>query len=231
MSRSVRDLRELICLSRFGFRSDENPAEYEQQSTNNESVLFYFDPSILTNWLELTGTHLENLRLLSTNTLVNLFFFWLKQFDYEHKRDLFRMEIDLFTEHLVFALTPNSLDSNEIIEFAQKVLHDLHAQLKTNSKENDFEFLLSIDVFNRFQRDNQYRNLLANLPENLTNNITNHLHLQWMLAIRAFGLVTICTAAVKYFDNIQKSLQAESPSTSSKQKIRFLFFENLEVFL
>ena len=207
MSRSIRDLRELICLSRFGFRSDETEVENPVTDSPSDNILLFFDPSILNNWLEITSSRLEKLRTLSTNMLINLIHFWLKQFDYEHKQSLFQMELELFVEHLLLAFTPNDINSIQIDQFARQILHDIVKQFGTSSVENDYEFLLFIDVFNRCKRDDQYRTLLANLPSQLTSNITNQLHLQWLLAIRAFGLVAICTAAVEFYEKIQITLE------------------------
>lgn len=213
MSRSIRDLRELICLSRFGFRSDENELDNNNNTninnTNdqlNNSILFYFDPSILNNWLEITSSRLEKLRSLTTSTFINFIYFWLKQFDYQHKQSLFQMEFELFIEHLLLAFTPNDIDSMQINQFARQVLHDIDKQIGIHSIENDQNFISYIDIFNQYKRDDQYRTLLANLPNQLTININNRLHLQWILAIRAFGLIAICTAAVEFFEKIQKTL-------------------------
>ena len=210
MSRSIRDLRELICLSRFGFRSDENDLDNNHDNhttTTNNSILFYFDSSILNNWLEITSSRLEKLRSLSTNTLIHFIYFWLKQLDNEHKQSLFQMEFELFIEHLLLAFTPNDIDSLEINQFARNILHDIDKQIGIYSIENDYNFIYHIDIFNRYKRDDQYRTLLADLPNELIININNHLHLQWMLAIRAFGLLAICTAAVEFFEKIQKTLE------------------------
>lgn len=216
MSRSIRDLRELICLSRFGFRSDED----ELQTNTNEStdtILFYFDPSILNNWLEITSSRLERLRSLTTNTLINLIYFWLKQLDYQHKQSLFQMELELFVEHLLLAFTPNDINSIQIDQFARQVLHDMEKQFGEPSLENDYSFISLIDILNRCKRDDQYRTLLANVPDELTRSINNRLHLQWLLAIRAFGLVAICTAAVEFFEKIQKTLRQNG--STGKEKI------------
>lgn len=206
MSRSIRDLRELICLSRFGFRSNENDLESNSNELNN-NILFYFDPSILNNWLELTSSRLEKIHSLTTNTFINFIYFWLKQFDYEHKKSLFQMEFELFIEHLLLSFTPNDINSIEIEEFARQILHDINQQFNLYSIDNDYQFIFIIDIFNRYKRDDQYRTLLANLPDQLIENITNRLHLQWILAIRAFGLVAICTAAIDFFEKIQKTLE------------------------
>jgi hypothetical protein len=215
MSRSIRDLRELICLSRFGFRSDENDLE-TNSNQSNDTILFYFDPSVLNNWLEITSSRLERLRSLTTNTFINLVYFWLKQFDYQHKQSLFRMEFELFIEHLLLAFTPNDIDSIQINQFARQILHDIDKQLGEYSIENDYQFISLIDIFNRYKRDDQYRTLLANLPDELTRNVNNRLHLQWMLAIRAFGLVAICTAAVDFFDKLQKTLEQNGSTGINK---------------
>jgi len=213
MSRSIRDLRELICLSRFGFRSDENDLEIKPNESN-DTILFYFDPSVLNSWLEITSSRLEKLHSLTTNTFINFIYFWLKQFDYQHKKSLFQMEFDLYNEHLLLAFTPNDIDSIQINQFARQILHDIDKQLGEYSIENDYNFIFFIDIFNRYKRDDQYRTLLANLPNELTINRNNRLHLQWMLAIRAFGLIAICTAAVEFFEKIQKTL--EQNGTTSK---------------
>ncbi|CAF3422231.1 unnamed protein product [Rotaria socialis] len=215
MSRSIRDLRELICLSRFGFRSDENDLDnnHDNNTTttntnqSNNSILFYFDSSILNNWLEITSSRLEKLRSLPTITLINFIYFWLKQLENEHKQSLFQMEFELFVEHLLLAFTPNDIDSLEINQFARNILHDIDKQIGMYSIENDYNFIYHIDIFNRYKRDDQYRTLLADLPNELITNINNNLHLQWMLAIRAFGLLAICTAAVEFFEKIQKTLE------------------------
>ncbi|CAF5189815.1 unnamed protein product, partial [Rotaria magnacalcarata] len=215
MSRSIRDLRELICLSRFGFRSDENGLDnnHDNHTTNtnnnqsNNSILFYFDSSILNNWLEVTSSRLEKLRSLPTITLINFIYFWLTQLDKEHKQSLFQMEFELFIEHLLLAFTPNDIDSLQINQFARNILHDIDKQIGIYSIENDYNFIYHIDIFNRYKRDDQYRTLLADLPNELIININNSLHLQWMLAIRAFGLLSICTAAVEFFEKIQKTLE------------------------
>jgi hypothetical protein len=211
MSRSIRDLRELICLSRFGFRSDENDFE-TNSNESNDTILFYFDPSILNNWLEITSSRLERIRLLTTNTFINLIHFWLKQFNNEHKQSLFRMELELFNEHLLLAFTPNDIDSIQINQFARQILHDIDKQIGQSSIENDYQFISLMDIFNQYKHDHQYRTLLANLPDELTKNINNRLHLQWMLAIRAFGLAAICTAAVDFFEKIQKTLEQNGPT-------------------
>jgi hypothetical protein len=216
MSRSIRDLRELICLSRFGFRSDENATETNSNESNN-TVLFYFDPSLLNNWLEITSSRLEKLRSLPTNTFIRFIYFWLKQIDYSHKQSLFQMEFELFIEHLLLAFTPNDINSIQINQFARQILHDINNQITEYSIENDYKFIYHIDIFNRYKRDEEYRNLLADLPEELTTNINNRLHLQWMLAIRAFGLTAICAAAVEFFEKIQKTLE-QSRSTGIKNK-------------
>jgi hypothetical protein len=220
MSRSIRDLRELICLSRFGFRSDENASEINP-NTSNDTILLYFDPSILNNWLEITSSRLEKLRTLTTNTFINFIYFWLKQFDYEHKQSLFHMEFELFIEHLLLAFTPNDIDSIQINQFARQILHDIDKQFQEYSIENDYQFISHIDIFNRYKRDDQYRTLLANLPNDLIININNRLHLQWMLAIRAFGLIAICTAAVEFFEKIQKTLE-QNQATGIKKQIAML---------
>ncbi|CAF0996061.1 unnamed protein product [Adineta steineri] len=216
MSRSVRDLRELICLSRFGFRADENVLETDNSNETNNTILFYFDPSLLNNWLEITSSRLERLRSLTTDKFVNFIYFWLKQFDYQHKQSLFRMEFELFIEHLLLAFTPNDVDVIQINQFAKQILHDIDKQIGEYTIENDYDFIYFIDVFNRYKRDEQYRNLLANLPNELTLNMDNRLHLQWMLAIRAFGLVAICTAAVEFFEKIQETLE-QSRATGERQ--------------
>jgi hypothetical protein len=221
MSRSVRDLRELICLSRFGFRSDENDLENDNTNHHNESkntILLYFDPSILNNWLEITSSRLEKLRSLTTNTFINFINFWLKQFDYQHKQSLFQMEFELFVEHLLLSFTPNDIDSIQINQFARQVLHDIDKQIGVYSIENDYNFILNIDIFNRYKRDDQYRTLLANLPQELTLNINNRLHSQWMLAIRAFGLIAICTAGVEFFEKVQNTLE-QNRSIGIKKEI------------
>lgn len=218
MSRSIRDLRELICLSRFGFRSDENNSDNNHENNKtisddnnnkqlNDSILFYFDPSILNSWLEITSSRLDKLRSLTTNTFINFINFWLKQFDKQHKQSLFQMEFELFIEHLLLAFTPNDIDSIQINQFARKILHDIDKQIGICSIENDFDFIYHIDIFNRCKRDDEYRTLLADLPNELTINLTNHLHIQWMLAIRAFGLLAVCTAAVDFFEKIQETLK------------------------
>jgi hypothetical protein len=217
MSRSIRDLRELICLSRFGFRSDENDSE-TNHNESNDTILFYFDPSILNNWLEITSSRLEKLHSLTTNTCINFIYFWLKQFDYEHKQSLFQMEFELFIEHLLLSFTPNTIDSIRINQFARQILHDINKQVGEYSIENDYQFISYIDIFNRYKRDDQYRTLLANLPNELTININNRLHLQWMLAIRAFGLIAICTAAVEFFEKIQKTLEQNGSTGIMKRK-------------
>ena len=219
MSRSVRDLRELICLSRFGFRSDDNDVENNTpRNESNNTILLYFDPSILNNWLEITSSRLERLRSLSTNTFINFIYFWLKQFDYEHKQSLFQMEFELFLEHLLLAFTPNDIDSIQINQFARQILHDIDKQIGEYSIENDHYFISHIDIFNRYKRDEQYRTLLANLPNELTTNINDRLHLQWMLAIRAFGLTAIYTAAVEFFDKVQKTLEQNRSSMHKRNQ-------------
>ncbi|UJR13630.1 hypothetical protein I4U23_000643 [Adineta vaga] len=225
MSRSVRDLRELICLSRFGFRSDENDIENSSNESQN-SILFYFDPSLLNNWLEITSSRLEKLRSLSTDTLISFIYFWLKQFDHQHKQSLFQMEFELFIEHLILAFTPNDVNSIQISQFARQILHDIDKQIGIYTIENDYYFVSIIDIFNRYKRDEQYRNLLANLPNELTINMNNRLHLQWMLAIRAFGLVAMCIAAVDFFEKIQDTLKQNRPidkSHSSQSNDQIIF--------
>lgn len=217
MSRSIRDLRELICLSRFGFRSVENDLEINS-NLSNDSILLYFDPSILNNWLEITSSRIEKLHSLTTNTFINFIYFWLKQFDYEHKQSLFQMELELFIEHLLLAFTPNDINSIQIDQFARQVLHDINKQFQEYSTENDYQFIFNIDIFNRYKRDDQYRTLLANLPNELIENNNNRLHLQWMLAIRAFGLIAICTAAVEFFEKIQKTLEQNGSTGITKKK-------------
>ena len=226
MSRSIRDLRELICLSRFGFRPDEHHAEISPRldetshpSESNRSILFYFDPSILNNWLALTSSRLDKLRSLTVHFLIDFIHFWFEQFEYQHKQSLFQMEFELFVEHLLLAFTPNDTDSIQINQFARQILHDIDQQIGETSLANDQHFVHMIDIFNRCQRDDPYRTLLANLPAELVTSTNNHLHLQWMLAIRAFGLVAICIAAVEFFEKIQKSL--EQNRSPGKKKRRF----------
>ncbi|CAF0954317.1 unnamed protein product [Adineta ricciae] len=228
MSRSVRDLRELICLSRFGFRSDENESENPAHESQN-SILFYFDASLLNNWLQITSSRLEKLRSLTTDSLIDFMFFWLKQFDFQHKQSLFQMEFELFIEHLLLAFTPNDVNSIQVSQFAREILHDIDKQIGQYSLENDHHFLQMIDTFSRYKRDEEYRNVLANLPNELTANIDNRLHLQWMLAIRAFGLVAICTAAVDFFEKIQSTLEQNRPTgeRQSSQSNEQIAFNNL----
>lgn len=223
MARSARDLREFICLSRFGFRPDENasllPSSPRPVESSRQNLLFYFDPSILNNWLELTSARLDRLRTVSTCSLIDFFHFWLRQFENPHKKSLFQMEFELFVEHLLLAFTPNDTDPSQINEFARQVLHDIDEQLKEISEKNDRNFLQMIDIFNRCQRDDSYRTLLANIPALLTENNDNRLHLQWILAIRAFGLVAICSAAFDFFEKIQKTLEKSRPTPNVDHRI------------
>ena len=171
---------------------------------NLDNLFPYLDTTIVNGWLEELNNKLDyiNKFMKKSNNFLEFANFFLVDLPSEKYKELLDLEFSIILDQLKYAFhagfSEDAISPKDLYTLATSVIKEYPKKLKKEKKGP--EFLLNITLIFCSEKDETYRKLLRNV-----NCFTdNKLYIQWLLAIRAFGLIGFITGIFKFFENIQQ---------------------------
>ena len=175
-----------------------------------EELLIYIDGAVVADWLQRANDSVIDMSRWChhDDNFVEFANFWLTDFADIDKFNILRLEYQILGDELAFAFAAGvetgHVKQRHLAMFLDAVLREYPARLL--SSRGAHLFIDHLDVLTSGKRD-AYRRLLADVK--CSTRVPQHI--QWILAIRSFALVSLWSAIVRFYEK----LCCESDSSSS----------------
>ena len=167
-----------------------------QKSCN--SILEYIDGSAVSTWLHRSN---ESVQWLSKWASTNEYFvrfakFWLVEMDVQKQRELVELEVGIILDEIAFSvqdgLKCKMVSQQDVMSFFLLIVWEYPSKI---CNPQSGKFILNAVVTLASGRKDKYRKLLSNVK--FATKDPKHIH--WILSVRAFALISIVTALVKFY--------------------------------
>lgn len=160
----------------------------------------YLDGTIIGVWLQESNNMLNHLNdfVKTGNNFVELVHFFLTNLPFEKYCELLDLEFSIIMDQLNFAFQAvnENLNNKDLRIIMNSVLKEYPKAL--NQRKNGIKLLLDIISIFCSDKDERYRKLLQNIKCSTQNKQT----VKWLLALRAFGLISFVSGVLKFFENV-----------------------------
>jgi len=174
---------------------------YQPLKTNFDSLMSFFDATIVAEWLTRSNKTVSELSswVLSGDTFIKFANFWLTSVSPNKRSDLVSLEYSIVMDELKFAfgvgLEGNEITEHDIVIFMNAVVWEYP---KKFSPSQSGAHLLNILMCLCCGRKDNYRKLLSDVKCSTT----NKQFVQFILATRAFAIVSIASGVVAFYKQI-----------------------------
>ena len=182
-----------------------NPAgaNVNQSSNEFEEIFKYVDVVVISAWLEISNECLDSITswLKKDHNFLRLSHFLLSDFQFTKRKQLFEMEVSVILDELQFAfrvgISSKKVTLQDLTNLLSMVVREYPA--KIYSKDGVPCILNMLCIF-CCGKNQSYKNLLSNIKYSTRNAQVA----QWMLAIRAFSLLSICNGILDFYRNVSE---------------------------
>lgn len=182
-----------------------------------EKILQFIDASVIANWLERSNGELDDIIkwLRAGNNFIQFANFMLEEFCNAKWNELIGMEISFILGELELAfkvgLTDRQLRGDDLDFLLSIILNEFPSKLLG---EQGSSYMLKILIAFCCGKDKGYKKVLSNV-EFTTH---NKQYIQWLLAMRAFSLVSLTNGIVTFYKRLgNHKINERNPPTNSKQ--------------
>ena len=194
-----------------------------KEKMNFDHILEFLDSTVVNGWLEECNTCMKELNDFVTNApgFVRFLEFFLKKMSFQHFCGLIDLEFSIITDRIKHGLhvgfSTQKLADNVIRQLTSAILPEYETSFKDISE--GVEEFLDIFIVISSAKTERYRVLLRKV--NCTTQNKNYV--QWILAMRAHGLISFLTGILRFYkeasnassETISKELYKSSKSSSS----------------
>ena len=173
-----------------------------KERKNFDYLFDYLDGTIVNKWLEDSNQSMQYLsQFVSTDrNFIKFAAFFLEEIKYEDYCNLLDLEFSIMVDRLKYGLHAgyniNLVKDEELLQLASSILPEYPEKLKNKSRGR--KELLDVLVVISSSKTDRYRELLKR-----TNCYTsNKNYIQWLLAIRAHGLISFLTGVVQFYHDV-----------------------------
>ena len=231
MSRGVKDLRELVCMSRLSMRdiSEEDSGRGETsrmlsaptplpEEGHLDDMLQFTDATIINDHLERTFGVAESLSSWwnCESHSVQFTHFWLSDIREEARIGLIHLEAGIVKDQLSLAfavgMESGGVAEDDVMSFFKAVLREYPRRL-CSDRNASYRFLDMLFVLCSPEKGDSYKELLTDVCCSTSNKQYSH----WLLASRAFALISLCDAVVRFFCEATPSIPMR-PKTAQGRK-------------
>ena len=202
--------------SRNGLKSKNNPTA-NVSIVNFDHMLTYLDATLVSEWLansnELVGEMTQWCH--QKENYVQFAHFWLSEMPQLQRQEILKLEYSIVMDQFSLAFAPGrdagQVKYKDIVHYTQAVFREYPANLF--SSKGPFTFLNHLDILTS-ERAVEYKKLLTDVR--CSTKIKQHA--QWTLACRAFCLVSVWSAVLKFYRTLQSGVSGNSlpqPFTST----------------
>lgn len=226
----VSNLNDIIDFSSNSNNGDEidNGGGYDILAVegNFDQMLTYIDTFIVSEWLNRSNKNLnEMFSWLEENkcsSFIHFADFWLTKINDKQRRDLINMEYSIIVEEIsqafLIGMESDKLSHRDVTNLLKAVFKEYPLALL--SFRGLYLLLDYVDILCSDRKDD-YKKLLSDVKCKTL----NKQYAQWLLSIRSFALVNLCSSVVKFYQNATSEpsvldlLRAKSaPSTAAGSK-------------
>ena len=206
----------------FSKESKSGSISENSQLSNNikldiDCLFQYLDATIISGWIESCNDTLNDINIfIVQDNFVEFANFFLNSLSHDQYCKLLELEFSIIIDQLCYlfhaGLHDGRISSKDLLSLADIVMKEYPKALQTKSKGP--KLLLDIIIIFCSEKDDTYRNLLKNIKYSTKNKQI----VQWLLAIRAFGLIGFVSGILKFYKNIlslQERLVPKEPGSSS----------------
>jgi hypothetical protein len=194
-NRSI-SLTKSIVVSEFDF----NANDVSIIEGNFDQMLTYIDASIVSEWLNRSNRHLNDmyswLEASKCEAFIHFSNFWLTKINDKQRRDLINMEYSIIVEEIsqafLVGIESDKLTHKDVTNLLKAVFKEYPLALL--SFRGLYLLLDYIDVLCSDRKD-EYKKLLSDVKCRTL----NKQYAQWLLSIRSFALINICSAVIKFY--------------------------------
>ena len=179
------------------------------KGANFDELLTYLDATIVAEWLQISNKHVTDLATWghAGENFVHFAHFWLSQFPDTQKHEIFKLEHGILVDNLNFAFAAGrgsgEVKRRDITDFLKAVFREYPEKLL--SMKGNFLFLDHLEVLS-CERHESYKVLLSDVKCSTR----NKQHAQWILAVRAFTLVSVWMSVMNFYRKLLTA-QRRSP--------------------
>lgn len=181
--------------------------------TNIDSLLLFFDATVIGDWLSRSNQTVDSLTswVHSDNNFVNFANFWLTELSPSKRLELIAMEFGIVMDELKFAfgvgIQDEKLTIQDVSTFMGSVLWEYPQKF---SSTRGGAFFLNLVMCLCCGRKESYKALLSDVHCSTS----NKQFVQFVLATRAFALVSLCSGVIAFYKQIH-SLESSSASSGT----------------
>lgn len=166
----------------------------------NFDVLFQFlDGTIIATWLEICNRTLKDLNYFMELHLVDFIQFFLTDLPFIKYTQLLDLEFSILLDHFKCAFrsgfTLGHLDDIDLQHLAKSVVKEYTGKLK-NVKSGPSHMLNIITAFCNDRKETHHK-----LLKDIVCHSSDKKNIQWLLAIRAFSLLSFVSGILKFYEN------------------------------
>ena len=174
-----------------------------------DHMLTYLDATLVSEWLlnsnEVVGEMTKWCH--QKENYVQFAHFWLSEMPQLQRQEILKLEYSIVMDQFNLAFAPgrdvNQIKYKDIVHFTQAVFREYPANLF--SSKGSYTFLNYLDILTS-QRTSEYKKLLTDVR--CSTRIRQHA--QWTLACRAFCLVSVWSAVLKFYRTLQSDTSGNS---------------------
>ena len=203
----VSNLNDIVDLDNIDENNNNNNRVHDDYDIlavegNFDHMLTYIDTFIVSEWLNRSNKHLnEMFSWLEANkceSFVHFADFWLTKINDKQRRDLINMEYSIVVEEIsqafLIGMESDKLSHRDVTNLLKAVFKEYPLALL--SFRGLYLLLDYVDILCSDRKDD-YKKLLSDVKCRTL----NKQYAQWLLSIRSFALVNLCSSVVKFYQN------------------------------
>ncbi|KAK3703599.1 hypothetical protein QZH41_019148 [Actinostola sp. cb2023] len=191
---------------------------YKPLKGNFDSLLSFSDAAIIGEWLTRANKTVSELTswFHSGDTFINFGNFWLNEVSPSKRSQLISMEYSIVMDELMFAfgvgLQGGELTEHDIVTFMNAVLWEYPQKFSASQSS---AYFLNILMCLCCGRKDNYRKLLSDVKCSTS----NKQFVQFILATRAFAIVSLCSGVLQFYKQIHtlKDSSTDLPEACAPQ--------------
>lgn len=189
---------------------------FKPLKTNFDALLSYFDATIVAEWLTRANKTVSELSswVHLGDSFANFAHFWLSEVSPNKRSELISMEYSIVMDELKFAfgvgLEGNQITEQDIVVFMNAVLWEYPEKFSPSQSGSS---LLNILMCLCCGRKHNYRQLLSDVKCSTT----NKQFVQFILATRAFAIVSLTSGVLDFYKQIHSMKDTQKGTSEFPQ--------------
>lgn len=182
-------------------QSSIKPTVHTSVSSTNgnfDEMLTYLDATVVSEWLQTSNRNVTDMATWchGGENFVHFAHFWLSQVPDVQKHEFFKLEQSIILDSLSFCFAAGrnqgQIKHRDIVQFVSAIFREYPDKLL--SQKGSFIFLDYMDILSS-ERQDAYKKLLADVK--CSTRVKQHA--QWVLALRAFTLVSVWLSGLNFY--------------------------------